>query len=293
MSDYEYSSGIDSVRFVLPKTTLLAFLKKLELQKKLRLINRNKTLKEYVRYKFKGINKPLLNADKRHPYKVRYISFKRGVKSLSNTMIVIENSNELNDLCKKRKKALGYYVMIVFAGLFQPSRELYKETYRILGKFLRRFKPFSFDLAADFEKGEKVSYAFKNQFKDAVTEQADGGIIAYKSSIYANACKGDKYYGLNKILLYDKFSKQTLYHKQKIDNKFKDWRRLELTFKLKSKFLSFIKNENYMECVEVLDEIVNKLTGDYPFGVNIDTFREQITFFKDMRRRINLKRTIF
>ena len=53
MSDYEYSSGIDSVRFVLPKTTLLAFLKKLELQKKLRLINRNKTLKEYVRYKFK------------------------------------------------------------------------------------------------------------------------------------------------------------------------------------------------------------------------------------------------
>ena len=193
-------------------------------------------------------------------------------------MIVIENSNELNDLCKKRKKALGYYVMIVFAGLFQPSRELYKETYRILGKFLRRFKPFSFDLAADFEKGEKVSYAFKNQFKDAVTEQADGGIIAYKSSIYANACKGDKYYGLNKILLYDKF---------------KDWRRLELTFKLKSKFLSFIKNENYMECVEVLDEIVNKLTGDYPFGVNIDTFREQIAFFKDMRRRINLKRTIF
>ena len=94
-------------------------------------------------------------------------------------------------------------------------------------------------------------------------------------------------------MLYDKFSKQTLYHKQKIDDKFKDWRRLELTFKLKSKFLSFIKNENYMECVEVLDEIVNKLTGDYPFGVNIDTFREQITFFKDMRRRINLKRTIF
>ncbi|MBN7287567.1 hypothetical protein IYN87_01400 [Campylobacter curvus] len=292
MSEYEYSSGIDSIRFVLSKSTALSFLKKHALQTRLRLVSRNKTIKEYVEYKFKGANKPLLNADKRHPYKVRYVSFKRGVKSLSNTMIVIENSNELNDLCKKRKKALGYYVMIVFAGLFQPSRELYKETYRILGKFLRRFKPFSLDLAHDFESDEKVDYKFKEAFKDAVKEQADG-VIVYKSSIYANSCKSDKYYGLNKILLYDKFEKQTNYHRQKIDEKFKNWKRLELTFKLNKKFLNFIENKSYMECVEVLDEIVYKLTSDFPFGVAIDRFKEQIAFFKDMRRRVNLKRTIF
>ena len=129
--------GIDSIRFVMPKATLNGFLKKIELLGKLRLISRNKTVKDYAEYKFKGANKPLFDADEKHPYKIRYISFKRGTKSLSNTMLVVENSSELNDLCKKRKKPFGYYVCVVFAGLFQPSRDIFKETYRILGKFLR------------------------------------------------------------------------------------------------------------------------------------------------------------
>lgn len=292
ISEYEFSSGIDSFRFVLPKTTLMAFLKKLELIKKLRLVSRNKSVKEYAEYKFKGINKPLFNADEKHPFKIRYISFKRGIKSLTNSMLVIENSSELNDLCKKRKKALGHYVMVVFAGLYQPSREIYKETYRILGKFLRRFKAYSFDLASDFDSNEEVGYKFKDEFKEATSNFTDGKAISIKTSLYANNCKG-KFYGLDRVLLYDKFEKQTNYHKQKIDPKFKGWKRLELTFKLNKKFLDSVENESYKECVEVMDEIISKFSDDYPFGVNLNKFYEQIAFFKDMRKRVNLSRTIF
>ena len=215
--------GIDSIRFVMPKATLNGFLKKIELLGRLRLISRNKTVKDYAEYKLKGANKPLFDADEKHPCKIRYVSFKRGTKSLSNTMLVVENSSELNDLCKKRKKPFGYYVCVVFAGLFQPSRDIYKETYRILGKFLRRFKPYSWDVAVDFKDRGDVNSKAKGKFKEAVKEQAND-VISFKTSIYANrGLKSGKFYTVDKVCLYDKFEKQTNYHKQKIDEKFKGW----------------------------------------------------------------------
>ena len=113
--------GIDSIRFVMPKATLNGFLKKLELFGKLRLISRNKTVKDYAEYKFKGANKPLFDADEKHPYKIRYISFKRGTKSLSNTMLVVENSSELNDLCKKRKSPLAITFALSLRGCFSQA----------------------------------------------------------------------------------------------------------------------------------------------------------------------------
>lgn len=45
MSDYEYSSGIDSVRFILPKTTLLAFLKKARAAEKVKADKPQQNLK--------------------------------------------------------------------------------------------------------------------------------------------------------------------------------------------------------------------------------------------------------
>ena len=285
--------GIDSIRFVMPKATLNGFLKKIELLGKLRLISRNKTVKDYAEYKFKGANKPLFDADEKHPFKIRYVSFKRGTKSLSNTMLVVENSSELNDLCKKRKKPFGYYVCVVFAGLFQPSRDIFKETYRILGKFLRRFKPYSWDVAVDFKDRGDVNSKAKGKFKESVKECADD-VISFKTSIYANhGLKSGKFYAVDKICFYDKFEKQTNYHKQKIDEKFKDWKRLDVTFRLKGKFMDFIENENFKECVEVMDEIADKLTGEFPFGVYLGKFNEQIAYFKDMRKRLNLSKTIF
>lgn len=287
------NAGIDSVRFVMPKQSLNGFLKKLEILSKLRLVSRNKAVKEYAEHKFKGVNKPLFDADEKHPFKIRYISFKRGVKSLTNTMLVVENSTELNDLCKKRKKQFGYYVCVVFAGLFQPSRDIYKKTYQILGKFLRRFKPYSWDIAVDFKDQESISYKSKARFKEAVEDYGED-VISYKTSLYANrGIKGGKFYAIDKILLYDKYNKQVNYHKQKINEQFKGWKRLEITFKLKGKFIDFIENESFKECIEVMDDIAGRLSDEFPFGVCLDKFNEQTAYFKDMRRRLNLAKTIY
>ena len=57
--------------------------------------------------------------------------------------------------------------------------------------------------------------------------------------------------------------------------------------------MDFIENENFKECVEVMDEIADKLTGEFPFGVYLGKFNEQIAYFRDMRKRLNLSKTIF
>ncbi|WP_052137588.1 hypothetical protein [Campylobacter sputorum] len=131
-------TGLDAFCFVIEKPRALKMLKHLELQSKLRLTNRNKAIKEYVDKKF-GNDLHTLSGSAKHPYKKRYINFKRGGKSLTNTLICIENNTELNELCKKRKKSYGSYVMIIFAGLYQPSRGLLPQTLRVLRAFLKRF----------------------------------------------------------------------------------------------------------------------------------------------------------
>ncbi|AQW82875.1 hypothetical protein [Campylobacter pinnipediorum] len=298
MIDYEFSSGIDSYEFILPKKTLMSFLKKLELIKKLRLVSRNKSVKEYADYKYKSKeakkdeSRQAKKDEDKTPMKIRYISFKRGIKSLTNSMLVIEYTDELKKLCKKRKKRDGYYVSVVFAGLYQPSREVHKETYKILGKFLRRFKTYSYDFAADFKGGGEISYKMKEFFKKATEKYTDGNVTSKSTSLYANNCD-DKFYGLSRILLYDKYKKQTNYHKQKIDNSFDGWQRLELTFKLNKKFLDEVENKSYQESIAVMDEIISNISDDFPFGVDLAKLNEQIAFFKDMRKRLSLKRMIF
>ncbi|MGP1579425.1 MAG: hypothetical protein ACTTH5_00135 [Wolinella sp.] len=278
------SSGVDSFRFIMPKSTFLKFIKKIEFQTKLRAISRNRHIKQYAEDKFKG-QKPLL-MPAGNEFKIRYISFKRGINSLTNSMILLENSNQLNDLCKKRKKPYGYYVMVVFAGLYQPSREIYKQTYSVLSKFLRRFKAYEYDIAHDFMSKKRAEASNKEWFSKCL-KRFSQKFISYKSTLYANECN-QRFYGLSKICFYDKYQKQTQYHKQKIDPKNQDWHRVELTFRLNEKFLDAVENKTLMECVYVLDEIANKLTdGEYPFGVDITTLNNQIDFFKDNRRALS------
>lgn len=87
-----FSTGIDAYRFILSKSSFLKFMRKIELSTKLRSINRNKAITTYVKDKFKADkpDEPLLLPEG-VKYKIRYVSFKKGVTSLTNSMIVIEN----------------------------------------------------------------------------------------------------------------------------------------------------------------------------------------------------------
>ena len=266
-------------------------MRKIELSTKLRSINRNKAITTYVKDKFKADkpDEPLLLPEG-VKYKIRYVSFKKGVTSLTNSMIVIENSNELNDLCKKRKKPYGYYIKVVFAGLYQPSREVFKETYKVLSKFLRRFKPYEWDIAHDFKCDEHAGASSKEWLKKRLDRFGDK-FISYKSTIYANACY-ERFYGLKKICFYDKFEKQTNYHHQKLDESLSGWHRLELTFKLKDKFIDHAEYDRLAEYVAVMDEMINRITGNaYPYGVDIGVLGEQVEFIKDNRRHLSFTKS--
>lgn len=277
-----YSIGIDSYRFVIPKNIALAFLKKLELHSKLRATTRNKQVQSYCNDKFKSIK----STNDKYPFKVRYINLKRGVKSLSNTILFIENSKELHVIARKNKKKLDYYVMLVFAGLHQPSKDIEELVFKILAKFIRRFKTYSFDMALDFNSEKSIDYKLKDWFGEHSKKWSGGSIISIGKSLYANnISNSSKFYNLSKILLYDKYYKQKFYHKEKIPDEFVEWKRLELTFHLKKKFLEEVENESINEAIEVLNDIAKAIGAVGLFGGEMNMLAKQIQMLLDLRHK--------
>ncbi len=281
-----YSVGMDSIRFILPKSIALKFLTKIELISKLRITTRNKQVQHYCKEKFK--NKDSKN--EKYPFKIRYINLKRGVKSLSNTILFIENSKELHTLARKNKKKLNFYVEIVFAGLHQPSKDIEDCVFKVLSKFVKRFKASSFDLALDFDSSKEITYKLKEWFGNASKKWSGGEIISIGKSLYANKIiDSSKYFNLNRILLYDKYHKQKYYHKERIPDKFINWKRLELTFSLHSKFLNQVENESINEAIEVLNDIARSIGATALFGGNIEILSKQVQMLLDLRHRHKFK----
>lgn len=281
-----YSTGIDSYRFVIPKSVALGFLKKLELYTKLRATTRNKQVQIYCKDKFKSLK----SENPKYPFKVRYINLKRGVKSLSNTILFLENSKELHDIARKNKKKLDYYVMIIFAGLHQPSKDIESSVFKALAQFVRRFKTYSFDLAYDFDSERNIDYKLKEWLGTNTKQWSGGQIISVGKSLYANnILDSTRYYGLSRILLYDKYHKQKHYHKEKIPDEFQKWKRLELTFNLRAKFLDQIENESINEAIAVLNDMARSIGAIGLIGVDIDMLCRQCQLLKDLRHKVSFR----
>lgn len=281
-----YSTGIDSYRFVIPKSVALGFLKKLGLYTKLRVTTRNKQVQIYCKDKFKSLK----SENPKYPFKVRYINLKRGVKSLSNTILFLENSRELHDIARKNKKKLDYYVMIIFAGLHQPSKDIQSCVFKALAQFVRRFKTYSFDLAYDFDSERNIDYKLKEWLGTNTKQWSGGQIISVGKSLYANnILDSTHYYNLSRILLYDKYYKQKHYHKEKIPDEFQKWKRLELTFNLRAKFLDQIENESINEAIAVLNDMARSIGAIGLIGVDIDMLCKQCQLLKDLRHKVSFR----
>lgn len=271
-------TGIDAMCFVIEKKRALRLFKSLNLQNKLRLTTRNKAINAYTDQKF---NSDLHSLGGKYPFKKRYINFNRGGKSLTNTLILLENTTELNKLCKERKKKFGTYVMIIFAGLYQPSREIKPQTLRVLRAFLKRFNTRWVDIAKDvIAEKERLK---KDDFKMACKNINKGSIIQVGNAqngvtLYANNCVGD----IKKVLIYDKFSKESIYHKLKLDKHLNRWRRVEMRIEINRKF-SKVKKEEIKEYSLILDDIVN-FYSCVPFGISEETLNKQLNYFEDGRK---------
>lgn len=276
----KYSIGIDSWRFVITKDSLNVILKKLGLFKKIKKSTRNIQIHDYVSQKFKSQR----TSHPKYPFDIRYINLKRGNKSLSNTILMLENSKTSHEQSLRNKKSYNHYIEVVFAGFHQPSKDIDPLSLKILKVFLKRFKVYSIDLAIDFDcpKSPKELLKHTNAF---IGYMAQGGRARNEgSSVYINETIPIK--GLNRILLYDKFKKQTLYHKENIRTQMKDWKRLEITLKTKQRFFKWVENDGLNEGIELLNDMALKLGARNIIGLNIDVVSKQIQKLKDLRRGI-------
>ncbi|HEC1753573.1 TPA: hypothetical protein R1706_001470 [Campylobacter lari] len=190
--------------------------------------------------------------DKFYEFKVRYINIKPGNKSLSNTIIVIENSKDTHEVARKNKKKKDFYVEVQFNGLFQPSKSVVADVYKVLSKMVKRFKAYSFDIACDFCDESASMRKYEEHLHElSLNKKIKGVMVFYKKSLYVNGVHS-KFFDLDRILIYDKYEKQTSYHKEKIKEEFKDWKRLELTFKLNYKFLKYIQHKHIHDALDFI-----------------------------------------
>lgn len=196
-------------------------------------------------------------------------------------MIVIENSKELNNLCKKRKKRYGTYVKVVFAGLYQPTRAIKPLTMKVLKTFLSKYNIWDMDLAVDILSKDKSSD--KSKFKNAVKgiSNNDSKICTQYSTTYANSCVGK----VEKVLIYDKYIKESIYHKQRLCKALENWKRIELRVRFRKRF-SKITKEEILHYKDMLDDIARNYSDFVLFGVYEKTLNAQIAYLKDGRRKI-------
>ncbi len=183
-------------------------------------------------------------------------------KGLSNYMIIIRNIPLLFDLAKHHKTPKDKYCLIVFAGLHQPTKSINSEAIKIISKIRKRrsFKLQSFDLAIDTTDPQAINEVNQATFRDNLMPLSEHGVIREGSTYYLNDIKDHG--AMSRIAYYDKYQKQTQYHKQGgISNDLRAWKRLEVTLtfdvtqpKPKS-FAQYIESYDFIEELERVDEV--------------------------------------
>lgn len=192
---------------------------------------------------------------------IKYSKISRGV-GLSNYIIIIQNTPTLFDYATSQKKAKDFYCMVIYTGLHQPSKTISNESIKFISKMLKRkaFKVHSLEVSTDFIDNKPINYKRKDEVKKALKNETDSqNYIITGNSLY---CNSTKHQAIKKILIYDKYIKQKIYHKQLINSNLNGWKRLEIELRpiKKLDFNSYIKsNEFKKDSLGIYDLISNKL----------------------------------
>jgi hypothetical protein len=185
-------------------------------------------------------------------------------KSLSNYMMITQNTPYLFDIATHHKKAKDTYCLITFAGLHQPTKKISSEAMKIVSKFLKRktFKLHSLDVAIDTADRQSISHERKGAFKDNLMPYSKRGVISKGSSLYINDLN---HHSMSRVLYYDKYFKQTKHHKQEgISNDLSNWKRLEVTFKFdvtqkeNRGFIHYIESLNFVDDLYEVQVVASK-----------------------------------
>jgi hypothetical protein len=187
-------------------------------------------------------------------------------RSLSAYVLSVKNVGVSLEYDRVHKKSKNTHCVLVFAGLHQPTKRLHVETMRSIKKFTDRktFYVSSLEIASDVTDKKSINSRRKESFKKLLKPHAKRGVISKGSSLYLNHPQGLG--RVAKVLLYDKYLKQSKTQKQELALSLKHWKRVEDTiiFDLSKKenrmsFNTYVKSQKFLEDLDQTNQIVKKL----------------------------------
>lgn len=198
-------------------------------------------------------------------YGIKFIKISN-VKNVS-AYVLIKTNYESVGTSKSRKKRKDYYCEVVFTGLRQPTKQISIDTYKVLCLFINRFEINDMDICFDGENEIKINEENINRFyylfQEYINSFSDSNI--YKTSFYINAPAPveDDTDQFKKLLVYDKYIKESRY--KKLDDSLKDWKRLEVTINVKFKFKGFNLDDYLTDIQRLAKRFFNSSNFSYEY----------------------------
>lgn len=271
--------GIDTIRQIAHYNTFKNIIVKngFEVQTDIK----NLPINPYIAQIYQSLKNDPKNRYKKEAFKpvIEYAKISQG-NGLSNYIIIVKNIPLLFEYALAHKKAKDTFCLLIYTGLHQPTKQINNEAIKFISKLLRRktFILLNCDVASDFKDNRDIDYRRKEEFKSSLEGVNNDSYIVKHNSLY---CNKTTLSNIDKILLYDKYKKQTIHQKQSLNHSLTAWKRLEITIKPKGRtdFISFIKNE-LPQSIETADKIAHRL---HARSVNDDYLIYQIKAFTDGR----------
>lgn len=252
--------GVDTIRFI---TTLTALKKEL---RKLNLEYENQVSVSLLN-KFKKEVLKANNQVKKEDFDLEVVKISKD-KSLLGYLLIKKNYKSIS-LSKKQKRDKDHKREIIFTGLNQPTKKHHQEhlkaSYEIIKHFVARFKVDTIDLSIDglhnMLISEQTKYLLNDVFADYINHKSNTQIK--ESSYYLNnpINPNNPRFDFDKILVYDKFIKESRLKKLPLD--FKYWKRLEVTIKI-------INEKLNLSLLDEMVESINHLSIEYFFNSSYD-----------------------
>ena len=187
-------------------------------------------------------------------------------RSLSSYVMSVRSVSVTLDYDRLHKKSKNTHCLLIFAGLHQPTKRLHSESMRVIKKFTDRktFYLSSLEIASDVTDKKSINSTRKESFKKLLKAHSKRGVISRGSSLYLNTPQGLG--RVSKVLLYDKYLKQSKTQKQELALSLKNWKRAEVTlsFDLSKKenrlsLKNYVKGQKFLKDLDQTNQIVKKL----------------------------------
>jgi len=192
--------------------------------------------------------------------------------------ILIKNNEDSIFASKKAKRSNIYYVEIVFAGLRQPTKEIYMSTYNVLIEFVKRFKVSYVDVCFDGENKNAINNKmyYGHVFTGYIGRYSKVNLVDttfYINNPFAPNENADYF---RKMIVYDKYIKESRY--KSLGDALKHWKRMEFRVSIDAK----LKDTNGLE--EYLMDMINVAKKYFEVrGISDVYFKQQVLWLTDKR----------